>query len=87
MSIEHNERHGPSKLFVVPFDEQTVRALMPPAYLTDKNFEIVYCAEETFEDGYNHFVVCYRLSNSEWTPKAQGVQQVLTHQLFIRFES
>lgn len=35
----------------------------------DRNFEIVYCAIETFDDGHVHDVIVYRKTNPEYDPR------------------
>ena len=35
----------------------------------DRNFEIVYCAIERFDDGHVHDVVVYRKTNPEYDPR------------------
>lgn len=77
-----NQLHGTSVLIRVPYDKEQVMKLFPAA-ASDKNFEVVYAAQETFEDGYVRDLVCYRRTNPDYTPKAQGVAQVLTERITL----
>jgi hypothetical protein len=72
MSAEDNKLHGPSVLRFVETEEWHRTALPHPA-----SDEVVYVANEVFEDGLTRVLVCWRPTTKPNTP-AKDVKTCLT---------
>lgn len=66
--MNENLIHGSSTLRVVPTQDWH-RTAMSDSTLKDPLFELVYVAEETFEDGYVSTNVCWRGTDPAYIPK------------------
>lgn len=67
MSTEDNKVHGPSTLRVIQTTDDH------RASLSDTNAEVVYVAEETYEDGYVCVRICWRPSYLAGSPKSEQI--------------
>ncbi len=67
MAREDNHEHGLSRLLVTETTDDD------RASLSDTNAEIVYVAEETYEDGWVCRRICWRPSHLAGSPKKDQV--------------
>jgi hypothetical protein len=66
-----NALHGPSVVRRIPTTDAH-HAAMSEGTLRDPQYELVYVAEEDFEDGYVSLNICWRCSDPHFKPKFKG---------------
>jgi hypothetical protein len=71
MNDNANAIHGASRVTWIPTTDEH-HAAMSEATLRDPQYEIVYVAEEHFEDGYASLNICWRCSDPTFKPKFKG---------------
>lgn len=81
--------HSASSSLLIPsekIDKSKVLELFDDDLKSDPLFEYVYLAVESYSTGEKYVIVCFHISNPEWTLKSMGIPKTLTKRVRLSYE-